>query len=302
MKRSFFRRVFSLAAAALLLLSLPVSAGAEGSLRGFYEAGRKLLFDTDNVTCEGNAVFRLDGTKFKTADFRYVQVGTVSFQDLKLLTPRKDGTERESGYMIFDENGIVSVMERFYPNTYDRRRTNPASTIMATSIYLNQLLDLGGNVTDEVEKALGDKIVTAAEASGGTTMKLSLTEADVPALGHSALNLFWDYFMKRFYFLDYDTFPDLGYASFSDYGTLFDGIRFITASVKLQKADLTFTLDASGRIKGLSGTAALQLTTRAGENAVLDVDFSFAASDYGTSTIKAFRPEDYNVVRRNPYD
>ncbi len=302
MKHSFFRRLISLAAAALLMTALLFPAGAEGALRSFYEAGGNLLFNTANVTCEGRAVFRLDGVKFKTAEFRCVQVGNRSMQDLKLLTPRADGTERESGYIIFDEGGTVTVMERFFPGTYQRRRANPSTSIMNTSVYLDQLVTLGGNVVDEVEKALGNQLQVSSHEAEGTSVKLSVAREDIPALGQSALNFFWDYFMKRFYFIDYDTMPVSGDATFTDYGTLFDGIRFVTARVALEKADLELSLDASGRIKSAGGLLTLALTTHSGAVSILDIDFSFSASAYGSSTIKAFKPEDYNVVRINPYD
>ncbi len=296
MKKLFFRKILAWTAI-LLVLSIAASAGAEGSLRRFYEAGEDLLFHTSNVSCEGKAVFSLNGARFKTAEFRYIQVGTRSFQDLLLLTPRKDGTERESGYTIFDENGSVIVMERFFPGTYQRRTANPSSTIMKTSVYLNQLLALGGDVADEAEKALGDMLQVSAEEDGGTSMKLTLTSADMPPLAQSALNLFWDYVIKRFYYLDYDTCPTTGYATFTDYGTIFEGIRFVTAGVALQKADLDLSLDSAGRVNGIGGSLSLELTTRAGEKSILDVEFLFAASSYGSSSIKAFKPENYNVVR-----
>ena len=54
-------------AAMLTVLCLVQGAAAEGTLTKFFDAGCRLLFETDNVTLGGQAVFSLDGVRFKAA-------------------------------------------------------------------------------------------------------------------------------------------------------------------------------------------------------------------------------------------
>ena len=86
--------------AALMLTVLAAGAFAETPARRMYDSIFNLLFDTSNVTLTGHAEFSLDGEWFKTADTKYVQDGTNSFWDWKLLSPRWDGSQRETGYRI----------------------------------------------------------------------------------------------------------------------------------------------------------------------------------------------------------
>ena len=107
--------------AGLLILALTlISAGApaETPVRMMYDSVFNLLFDTNNVTLTGHAEFSLDGERFKTADARYVQDGVNSLWDWKLKSPRRDGSERESGYTVIANGEKVYVMEVFYPGMY----------------------------------------------------------------------------------------------------------------------------------------------------------------------------------------
>ena len=67
MKKKVLVFVSALAACALLV-SVCLSASADGRLLRLVEAGNALLFETENVTLTGHAEFRLDGERFKTAD------------------------------------------------------------------------------------------------------------------------------------------------------------------------------------------------------------------------------------------
>ena len=87
---------------ALAMILVSVSAFAETPVRKMYDSVFNLLFDTNNVTLTGHAEFSLDGEWFKTADAVYIQDGVNSRFDWKLLSPRWDGSERESGYTVIE--------------------------------------------------------------------------------------------------------------------------------------------------------------------------------------------------------
>ena len=123
-------------------VTMPQDATAEDSLMLFYDAGMELMFETSNVTLDGHAEFSLDGERFKTADLHYIQNYTNSLYQLKLLTPRRDGTQpdRESGYTIIANGEYVYVIEVIYPGVYKTGTTAAQSTILrsktiATDLY-----------------------------------------------------------------------------------------------------------------------------------------------------------------------
>ncbi len=281
---------------AVLLCLLPALAGAEGMLRTAWDAGTDLLFDTHNVSCHGTATFQLDGKLFKTAQMDYVQVGYVSYQKLALLTPRADGTERHTGYTIYDENGDVYVMEAYNPGYYRNFHANPSNTVMRNTVYLKQLMTLGASAVSALDELLTDKIKVTELEAGCTSTELSLKGKDLPEWVGSSVNLFWDYFLRRFYFLNSDMFSLTGFADVGDYATVFEGLQYTTAHVSIEKMDLKLAMDGVGRLNEVSGSATLIFMTQAGASHKVDIGCTLTASNYGTSTIKAFRPEDYDVV------
>ncbi len=295
MLRGIRRRLLPVLLAMLLCL-LPALAGGEGMLRSAWDAGRTLLFDTHNVTCHGTATFRLDGKLFKTAQMDYTQVGYVSYQKLALLTPRADGTERHTGYIIYDENGRVYVMEAYTLGYYRAFNANPSDTIMRNTVYLKQLMELGASAASALDHALADKMKVTELEAGCKSMQLSLKGKDLPDWVNASVDLFWDYFLRRFYSVNSDSFPLNGEADVGDYGTVFEGLQYTTAHVGINQMDLKVGMDGAGRLNEISGNAVLNFTTRAGVSHKVEISFSLTASNYGTSTIKAFRPEDYDVV------
>ena len=130
-------KVFILIAALCLCAALTAFALSDGALTELWESGCDFLFRTDNVTVTGKAAFSLDGERFKTAELNYVQDGYSSYYGLKLLTPKADGSEEETGWIIIsDEDGICSVMEAYTPGVYRWATTapqNPPSAVSTTS-------------------------------------------------------------------------------------------------------------------------------------------------------------------------
>ena len=125
----------------ILILSLTMTALADSSTDLFYDSVMELLFQTNNVTLNGQAEFLLDGERFKTAELRYIQDYTNSLYQLNLHTPRRNGSQspdRESGYTIIANGEKVYVMEVIYPGVYKTGTTYAQSTILRKSVQVNK--------------------------------------------------------------------------------------------------------------------------------------------------------------------
>jgi len=121
----------------LMLVMIAGCALAESPMKGVFDAASELLFVSDDVTVTGEATFSLDGQRFKTAQVRYLQDTFRSLWELKLKTPRANGTERETGYTIIGDGEKIYVMEAYYPGTYKTGLSDRQSTILRRSLQLD---------------------------------------------------------------------------------------------------------------------------------------------------------------------
>ena len=303
--------------ALLLCCCLAVSGLAEGPLAEVWSSGVDLLFHTDNVTVDGEASFSLDGVHFKTAQLHYVQDGNNSYYGLKLLTPRKDGTERETGWIIIGEeyrdtftntNMDVSetvytnvyVMEAYTPGEYRKGTDSPRNTLLRRSVELDALTALGGSLVSYLAPTLPEGAVTAEENGGVKTVRLALAGDQLPEMAQNALSLAAGYLADRWFAQGHDrgyTYMDAPFESYVAPGSaLADG----TMHWSLRNADVTFTLDADGRLTGVSGTAEAESVFWDESVRTVQVQFSLSAGDYGASQTAPFSPEDYHVtLQRN---
>ena len=112
------KKLIAAVLALTLFLSLSFSAPAEGRLSSLMESLHSLLFSTINVTISGEAVFSLDGERFKTAEILYKQAGEDSHWQLDLKTPRRYRADQETGFTIIANGEKLYVMERYWPGTY----------------------------------------------------------------------------------------------------------------------------------------------------------------------------------------
>ena len=71
--------------------------------------------------------------------------------------------------------------------------------------------------------------------------------------------------------------------------------------MKIDSVDAAVELDKEGRITSVSGEMKFTLTDMFDEKHSLSVDFSGMASDYGTTRLKAFDPQEYGVVSAMEY-
>ena len=295
MKHNFKRFILPVALMLAVILVLSVAL-AESTLNGLWKSGTDLLFHTSNVTVKGEASFSLDGEHFKTMQLDYVQDGFNSYYGLKLLTPRDDGTERETGWTIIAEKDEYYVMEAFYPGTYRTGTDEPQDTLLRRTVQLDALTDLGGLVAAQVEAMLPEDALTVTETDGGKTVHLSLKADQVPPLAVSALNTAAGYLCNRWFLGGYDhTLVENEYATFDKYITVTQALTDGTARWELRAVDADCTLDAQGRLTGLKGELTVQSIYWDGVARDIGVKFDFTVSDYGKSRVKRFDPADYGV-------
>ena len=282
--------------AVLLCGALSAAALSDGPLKALWNSGCDLLFHTDNVTVTGEATFTLDGEIFKIAQLNYVQDGVNSLYDLKLTTPRPGKDDRHSGWTIItDHDGEnVYVIEAVYPDIYHAGTTNPCASLLRRTAQLDALTDLGGLVAGQVEPLLPEGIVTAEDTEAGRVIRLAVSRDQVPDLAQSALNLAAQYFTDRWFHASYE--HDVLESPFADYTTPAEALTWGTQRWDLRDADVSFTLDAQGRISAAQGTVTVESTYWNGEIREVKISFTAAVSAYGESSVAPFDPEAYGVM------
>ncbi|MBR0228801.1 MAG: hypothetical protein IJQ62_10670 [Clostridia bacterium] len=290
-------KVFILAVALCLCAVLTAAALTDGTLKTLWNSGCDFLFHTDNVTVTGQATFSLDGKRFKTAELNYVQDGYKSYYGLKLLTPWSDGTEHETGWTIIAAaDGTITVMEAFKPGVYNWATGTPQNTLLRRTVRLDALTDLGGLMAASVDALLPEGAVTVTEADGTKTVHIALTEGQIPDQAVSVLNLAADYLAAR-WFNGYDrSITEQEALVFDQYVTVTEALTGGTVRWVLKNVDVDFALDAQGRLSAARGAVKVASEYWDGTVREVEAQFEFAATDYGTSTVKPFDPADYGVV------
>ena len=136
------KRSFLIILSIILLTVFTTCALAEKPLTALFDFSEELLFATSNVTITGKAEFTLDGEWFKTAEIKYIQDGDRSFWDLKLTSPKQDGTERHNGYTVIADGSKIYVMEVYRPGIYKTGTGTPQSTLLRKSIQLDLMREM----------------------------------------------------------------------------------------------------------------------------------------------------------------
>jgi len=285
--------------ALLLCVSLTAAALAQenGPLAALWQSGCDFLFRTDNVTVDGEATLLLDGVQFKQARLHYVQDGFSSLYDLKLLSPRSNGEERESGWTIIaDEKGGVNVMEVYTPGIYRTGWVSKQNSLLRRTVQLDALTELGGLVLGQLEPLLPEGVVNATETEEGRSVHLLLSKETLPDLAVSTLNLAAGYLSTRWfsYWNDRSINPEEG-VPFDSYITPTQALVDGTVRWALQSADASFTTDKQGRFTGANGEIQVESEYWDGTKRLVTVRFNMTAAGYGESHVKPFDPEEYNV-------
>lgn len=211
-------RILITVLAVCLALALAVTALAEGVLGTLYAAATRLLFDTQNATLSAHAEFRFNGELFKTLDGTYVQDGIDSQMELKLKTPREDGSILNSGYTVIANDGLAySIDPVNNPYVYNVSSSSLSTAILSTTALRRTILSLGGAVVGAAEGALADHIAVAPQGGGGAQYHIQLAEGDTPELINAAGTLVAQLAAKRFFYVDYDYMDDDPFEEDGDY-------------------------------------------------------------------------------------
>ena len=281
-----------------LCVCLASTALAEGPLTDLWNSGYDFLFRTDNVTVDGELNFSLDGEHFKTARLHYVQDGKKSFYGLKLLSPRKDGTERESGWTIIaDEKGHYDVMEVYEPGVYRSGIGDAFHTLLRRSVNLDALTGLGSVLVQQLEPTLPEGIVKVAEQDGVKTVHIAVSENQIPDAALSFLNVAAMYLSDRWFSFGADySYTENERTAFENYITVTQALTDGTVRWTLRDADMDFDLDAQNRLIGGQGKVTAASVFWDGTVREVEVFADFSVTDYGKSKVEPFDPADYGVV------
>ena len=291
------KKFLSAVLALSLLLSLACPALAEGRLAPLIDSVQSLLFSTNNVTLSGEAVFSLNGERFKTAEILYKQAGEDSHWQLDLKTPRKYRKDQETGYTIIANGEKIWVMEKYYPGTYTTGSDQPSSTLLRPSTRSALLFSMFRSSADLMESLLPENAFSFPETDEpGNVIEIHLAEDTTPALVNASLNLAADFFLRRFMGVNYDSIRNPGQGHPEDYTTVTQAVLYSTDSFALGDTSVTVTEDPKGRISSVSGTVTVLLSSEDYDRTPLEVAFSLSVSDYGATSVKAFDAEDFGVI------
>lgn len=290
------KKIISAILAVTLFLSFACSALAEGNLAPLLETVRSLLFSTENVTLSGEAVFSLDGERFKTAEILYRQAGEDSHWQLDLKTPRQYRRDKETGFTIIANGEKIFVMERYWPGTYSSGSDQPNSTLLRQSTRADLLFSMLQAVSDQAEALLPENAFTVRETEDGREILISMSRDTTPALVNTSLNLVADFLLRRFMGVNYDSIRNWGQGSPADYITVTQAVLYSTDSFVLGDTSVTVTEDSAGRITAVSGTVTALLSSEEFSGTPLVIDFTLNVSDYGITEVQTFAPEDFDVV------
>lgn len=299
MRKIARRSVALLLMFSLLVNLLPVFAAAESGepalpLTKLYLSGEKLLTELNNMTVSGEVDLFLDGVFFKHAEGICAQQDFRSYQEIRLKSPRADGSVRENGYAVLDLEGSGYAVERYPGHTRISQVTNMSKNrLLRNSVSTQAVLFLGRQAAEILDRQLH---VDALEKGEELCIEFSWAEKDIPSLLNGVLNLFWQEAVTRYFEIEFTDMPLEGYASIQDYGTVTEGILYCTRSLSLRSLSVSAALDREGRLKRLEGSASAGLDGRSGDTHVLDASFSLTVDKYGATSL----PED--IPAENRYD
>ena len=279
-------------AALLIALAVCFSALAENAAVNVFDSVANLLFRTNNVTLTATAEFSLDGEWFKTAEGTWKQDYSRSFRQLILRAPKADGSERRNGYTMLTEDEKLYLMEVFTPGVYKTGCTASRQSILRNTAESEMLIRLGGALMANADLLLGKDTLTET-AEGQVRIQM---ESDVPAVFNAALNQFARFAAKRYFDVDYDKVVKDADVSLFAYNTKAQGLMYTMRDISVRNADITVTKDANGDVQHAEGTVSLYIGTAADGVHQLDIRLQADVTDRGSTMVKKFNPEDYQVV------
>jgi len=286
------RRGLALLLTAVLALAMCAGAQADSPLAKYYNAVEKLLFDTGNVTLNVKAEFTLDGEWFKTAEANLAQDRNRSSRQLHLYSPKADGSQRHNGWSIMTEGEKLYLVEYFTPDVYRTGLTHEHTSLVRKTIETEPLARLGALLVESGDALFPPETMTEKDGKE-LTVKL---DGDSSYLMDVTLNLFWQFAARRWFRMDYDGIETDYDISMSPFITVSQGLLWCTKNLSLRSAEVTIRLDDNGQFLELDGTAAVDMETISDGVKQLGVAIHASTSDYGTTMIGRFNPEELGVV------
>lgn len=195
------RMIGSLCAALLVLLCVPAAAEEASPIAALFHAEKKLLFETPIVIMSGKASFSMEGVTLREASLTAVQDGSESVRDWRLSGFDADGNPLQNGYtIVVKENPRVTGYSVYvYGSAALGRREyyslQPRNSLIRRTVGMNALLQLTEALLT-MERDFAPGSITAAP--DGTTITLSLAEADIPQSVQELLNLLTQYGLHRY--------------------------------------------------------------------------------------------------------
>ena len=288
------KRNFLIILSIILVTAFAAGALAEKPLTALCDSAEELLFDTSNVTITGEAKFTLDGEWFKTAAVKYIQDGDRSFWDLKLTSPKPDGTERRNGYTIIADGTKIYVMEAYRPGIYKTGTGAPQSTLLRKSVQLDLMREMIRTIAGQMEATAENSAIHIEEDSSDAIVRITIND-DVPAAVNLALNVFEQFLARRYFHIDYDQVSEHHMIPMGSYLTVTEGILACTKSIALKHADISIGKDLNGQPERVSGNISIVLNTAKDGERTVEINFQAEISDRGKSHVSTFSPVDYNV-------
>ena len=298
------KRLLTLVTALVMILTLAAAALAEGNnvLLQVADDCDKLLFNTDNVTLKGNMEFSFDGNWFKTIDGVYQQEGYDAYCDLKVKSPKKDGSVKNSGYTIFDDDGAVRIVEVVYPGTYRAgsifRMLSPkavSSTILRSSARTDLVMGAFRMLAGMAD-VFAEVTVGTAE-NGGKTIHMKLNGNSTELL-NTGLMLLMQFTGDRFLRMNSDEYKNQT-GKIGDYVSIARGVLATTQSMSIQNAEMTLKVNDKGELEAAEGSASVKLTTNKDGEHTLEGKFSLEVSDRGTTKAEHFDESKHVVPAKN---
>ena len=209
----------SIVLALILCAAVAVSVLAEGlgPVCTLYQSAERLLFDTDNASVQLHAEFCYNGMPFKKMDASYVQDGSDSLMDLKLLTPRAYEDDLESGYTVVASDGLAySIEPVLNPWVYSVSPYVSSNSILSSTMLRRTILWLGGAVAEAAEGAFAGKIA-AVQTANGTDYHVTVSEGDAPVLVNAAGTLLAQMAAERYFYAGYSWNDRILYPENTDY-------------------------------------------------------------------------------------
>ena len=277
------KRTMALMTALIMVFTLAAAVLAEDSniLVQVVNDCEKLLFNTDNVTLKGGVEFSLDGKWFKNADIVYQQEGYDAYCDLKVKSPKKDGTVKENGYTVFDDDGSVRLVEVIYPGTYKTAGNIKNNTILRSSARTELVMSMF-----KILASQANAFVDMTADADGKTVHLKLNGGSTEIL-NTGLMMLMQFAGERFFGINGDLFAE-GTGKITDYATVTRGLLAATRSMALQNAEMTLKVNDKGELESAEGSASVKVnTTKDGEH-VLEGRFNLTVSDRGTTKAEHF--------------